>query len=76
MGRGKPLPILTQHHKTMRHNTIYLLVRVDYSHKGKEPQHQETAAGMVINSKYPTIEQGVRINHVEAYSNGVQVMSY
>jgi len=60
----------------MRKNTIYLLVRVDYSHKGKDPQHATTAQNLVVNSNYPTIEQGVKIEHVEAYSNGEQIITY
>ena len=56
-------------------NTIILTVRIDYTHTGKDEQHELTAAGLVINNQFPTIEQGVEIEHVEAYNNGVEIMS-
>lgn len=57
-------------------NTIMLSVRIDYRHTGKDPQHELTAANMVLRSAFPTIENGVEIERVEAYNHGEQVLNY
>lgn len=41
--------------------TIILTVQIDYTHEGRDPQHAETAAAMVIKKEFPTIENGVQI---------------
>lgn len=41
--------------------TIILRVQIDYTHEGRDPQHAETAAAMVLKTQWPTIENGVQI---------------
>lgn len=53
-----------------------LSVRIDYKHQGKDPQHELTAANMVLRSAFPTIENGVEIERVEAYNHGEQVLNF
>lgn len=57
-------------------NTIMLSVRIDYTHEGRDPQHELTAALSVLRDSFPTVEQGVTIESVEAYNHGEQIMEY
>lgn len=57
-------------------NTIMLSVRIDYRHTGKDPQHELTAANMVIRDAFPSIVEGVEIERVEAYNHGEQVLNF
>jgi hypothetical protein len=53
-----------------------LSVRIDYRHTGKDPQHELTAANMVIRDAFPSIVEGVEIERVEAYNHGEQVLNF
>lgn len=48
--------------------TIVLRVQIDYTHEGRDPQHAETAAAMVLKKEFPTIENGVQINKTKVLS--------
>lgn len=53
-----------------KEKTIMLGVRVDYTTEGRDPNHVLTAAALVIRDKFPTIENGVRIEFVEVFHHG------
>lgn len=55
-------------------NSIILSVRIDYSHTDEAPQHELTAANLVIRNSFPSIEEGVQIENVEAYLDGEQLI--
>ena len=48
--------------------TIILRVQIDYTHEGRDPQHAETAAAMVLKTQWPTIENGVQIKKAKILS--------
>lgn len=45
--------------------TIILRVQIDYTHEGRDPQHAETAAAMVLKKEFSTIENGVQIKEAK-----------
>lgn len=48
--------------------TIILRVQIDYTHEGRDPQHAETAATMVLKQNCQTIENGVQITKAKILS--------
>lgn len=50
--------------------TVILTVRVEYTHDGRDNLHANTAARMVVNDQFHTIENGVEIERVEVYHDG------
>lgn len=50
--------------------SVVLTVRVDYYTDGRDKQHANTAARMVVRDNFPTIDNGVEIERVEVYHDG------
>lgn len=55
-------------------NTIFIKVRIDYTHKGNE-MHEQTAADMVVKrmEELCTIVDGVQVTNVEVYLDGEEL---
>lgn len=49
--------------------SVVLTVRVDYYTDGRDDLHANTAARMVVNDQFHTIENGVEIERVEVFGN-------
>ena len=57
-------------------NAIILSVRIDYINNGKNKNHEQTAAEMVVKrlEEIHSIVDGVQITNVEVYNNGEQII--
>lgn len=51
-------------------SSVILTVRVDYTHDGRDNLHANTAARMVVNDQFHTIDNGVEVDRVEVYHDG------
>jgi hypothetical protein len=59
---------------TIFENTIFIKVRIDYTHKGNE-MHEQTAADMVVKrmEELCSIVDGVQVTNVEVYLDGEEL---
>lgn len=60
--------------QVINQNTIFIKVRIDYTHKGNE-MHEQTAADMVVKrmEELCSVVDGVQVTNVEVYLDGEEL---
>jgi len=56
-----------------KERSIMLAVRIDYTTEGKTPDSELIASALVVRDQFPTIEEGVKVEHVEVWHNGDRI---